>query len=351
MFQNRHEPSSSCLFLYMMVGWEYMAFVDEMTVHAAAGRGGPGVVRWLHIKGKEFGGPAGGDGGRGGDIILEGVHDLAVLSSYRYTKSFRAESGGPGGSKDRHGKDGEPVIIRVPVGTVVEVKQTGERYEMMKVGERITVLKGGIGGYGNAHFKGATNQNPTETTPGRKGQSGDLHITLKLIADAGLIGFPNAGKSSLLNTLTRAQSKVGAYPFTTLDPHLGDFYGNILADIPGLIEGASAGKGLGSRFLKHIERTRFLVHLVSAEQEDIGSAYRAIRTELATFDPILAEKEELVVLSKVDTVTDEQRAVLLKQLSEVAGKEAIPLSLADDDLVKAFSDRLAKDLAASKEAE
>jgi GTP-binding protein len=323
-----------------------MAFIDEMNVKAFAGKGGSGVIRWLHIKGNERAGPAGGDGGRGGDIVIEGVRDLAVLSSYRYAKSFRAENGGNGEGNDRHGKDGEDVVIKVPVGTVATVAGNPDPYEILSEGQRIVLLKGGVGGYGNAHFKGATNQNPMQTTPGRAGQTGDIRISLKLIADAGLIGFPNAGKSSLLNALTRAQSKVGAYPFTTLDPHLGDFYGFILADIPGLIEGASEGRGLGSRFLKHIERTRFLIHLVSAEQEDVVSAYRAIREELAAFDPSLAEKPELIVLSKVDVLTDSERESLEKKLSQAAGKGVIALSLADDDLVKAFSDRLAKELAA-----
>ncbi len=327
-----------------MVGCGYMAFIDEMNVHAVAGKGGSGVVRWLHLKGKEKGGPAGGDGGRGGDIFLEGVRDLAILSSYRYTKTFRAENGGPGEGNNRHGKDGEPVIIKVPVGTVAQVSGNPDPYEVLSEGQRILLLKGGIGGLGNAHFKGATNQNPVDFTPGKPGQSGDIHITLKLIADAGLIGFPNAGKSSLLNALTRAQSKIGAYPFTTLDPHLGDFYGYILADIPGLIEGASEGRGLGSRFLKHIERTGFLVHLVSAEQEDPISAYRAIREELAAYDPALAEKPELVVLSKVDILGDAERESLEKALSKAIGKRVVPLSLADDTLLKSFSDILSQEL-------
>ena len=325
-----------------------MAFVDEMTVRAQAGKGGPGVVRWLHIKGKEKGGPSGGDGGRGGDIVLEGVRDLAILASYRYTKSFKAEDGGAGDKNNRHGKDGEPVVIRVPVGTVARVSGNPVPFEILSEGERVIVLKGGVGGFGNAHFKGATNQNPMQVTPGRPGQAGDIHITLKLIADAGFIGFPNAGKSSLLNALTRAQSKVGAYPFTTLDPHLGDFYGCILADIPGLIEGASGGRGLGSKFLKHIERTRFLIHLVSAEQEDVVEAYRAIRNELSAFNEMLAEKPELLVLSKVDTVDSVRQKELQEVLSKAAGKGVIAVSLVDDDLIKSFSDTLAQELSANR---
>lgn len=317
-----------------------MAFVDEMKLHAVAGHGGAGVVRWLHLKGKEKGGPAGGDGGRGGDVIVEGVHDLAVLASYRYTKRIAAENGGTGDANNRHGKDGEPAIIRVPVGSTVKVSSTGETYEVLEAGQRITVLKGGAGGFGNAHFKWATNQNPKEHTPGKNGKAGDITVTLKLIADAGLIGYPNAGKSSLLNALTRAQSRVGAYPFTTLDPHLGDFYGRILADIPGLIDGASEGRGLGSRFLKHIERTKFLIHLVSVEQEDVVSAYRAIRSELEAFGAELGKKDELVILTKVDLTSPEEAEAQRVALEQASNTEVLTLTIADDESVKAVSDRL-----------
>ncbi len=320
-----------------------MAFVDEMSARATAGKGGDGVVRWLHLKGLEKAGPAGGDGGRGGDVVLEGVRDLAILASYRFTKSFRGEDGGAGGGNDKHGKDGEPSVIKVPVGTVVTTS-TGETYEMLREGERIVIYRGGSGGFGNAHFKSSVNRNPFETTKGKKGQAGDIHITLKLIADAGLIGFPNAGKSSLLNALTRARSKVANYPFTTLDPHLGDFYGYLLADIPGLIEGASVGRGLGSKFLRHIERTKFLVHLVSAEQEDLQKSYFEIRNELTTFGGGLDTKREIVVLSKIDMVAPEDREKLLADFSKAIGKEVLPLSVLDDDLLKAFSDRLTLEL-------
>ena len=206
------------------------------------------------------------------------------------------------------------------------------------------IFKGGSGGLGNHHFKGAVNQNPIESTPGKAGGVGDIHMTLKIIADAGLIGFPNAGKSSVLNALTKAKSKVGAYPFTTLDPHLGDFYGYLLADIPGLIEGASTGRGLGSKFLRHIERTTLLVHLVSSEQEDVAQAYRSIRDELTSFGRDLSDKPELVVLSKVDLLDEETKKKKLKELSEAAGQGAVPLSVIDDILLKSFSDTLTKTL-------
>jgi GTPase len=320
-----------------------MAFVDEVTILAQAGKGGDGVVRWLHSKETEWGGPSGGDGGRGGDIILEGVRDLAVLASYRYTKKFTAEAGDAGAAFNKHGKDGAAVVLRVPVGTFAEVPSLGETFEIIEEGQRITVFKGGAGGFGNNHFKSSTNQNPFQFSPGKPGQGGDIRITLKLIADAGLIGFPNAGKSSLLNALTRAQSKVGAYPFTTLDPHLGDFYGKLLADIPGLIEGASAGKGLGSKFLRHIERTKFLVHLVSAEQDDVLGSYKTIRDELVAFGAGLAEKKELVVLSKVDLLSPDEQVRKMKELAGAVGEgEVVALSVENPELLKAFSDRLAR---------
>ena len=266
-----------------------MALIDQITLHATAGRGGDGVVRWLHIKGTEKGGPSGGDGGKGGDIIIEGVRDLAVLAQYRFSRKFKAEHGWPGEGNNKHGADGLPVVIKVPVGSVVKNATTKDVVEILEEGQREIIFKGGPGGFGNPHFKSSTHQNPQEATKGKIGASGDIEISLKLIADVGLIGFPNAGKSSLLNELTRARSKVANYAFTTLDPHLGDFYGYMLADLPGIIEGASSGKGLGSRFLKHIERTKFLLHLVSAEQDNLAEAYSAIRNELSTFGRGLAD--------------------------------------------------------------
>jgi GTP-binding protein len=328
-----------------------MAFVDDVTIHATAGHGGSGVVRWMHIKGKEKGGPCGGDGGKGGDIIFEGVRDLSVLSNYRYSKKFRAENGFPGEGNLKHGADGKPVVLLVPVGTIIKNTTTGEIMEILSVGERQTMFKGGGGGFGNNHYKSSINQNPMEASPGKVGQAGDIRITLKLIADAGFIGFPNAGKSSLLNALTNASSKVAAYPFTTLEPHLGDFYGFILGDIPGLIEGASTGRGLGSKFLRHIERTRFLVHLVSAEQEDLTAAYINIRKELESFGSGLADKQEIVVLSKSDMFEKEGKdqegrteKEAIEELQKASGKEVLSVSILDDASLKAFSDELTKHL-------
>ncbi|OGG82407.1 hypothetical protein A3H77_00445 [Candidatus Kaiserbacteria bacterium RIFCSPLOWO2_02_FULL_56_11] len=324
-----------------------MALVDEVTIRAEAGKGGDGVVRWLHIKGKEKGGPAGGDGGRGGDVVLEGVADLEALARYRFEKSFKAVHGAPGGNRNRHGEDGTSCVLHVPVGTTAQTTHTGEEVEINAVGERIVVYKGGAGGRGNAHFKSSTNQNPFTATKGKMGEGGDIVLILKLIADIGLVGLPNAGKSSLLNALTHAKSKVGAYPFTTLEPALGDFYGRIIADIPGLIEGASAGRGLGHKFLKHVEKTRVIVHLVSAEQDDPLSAYREVRKELETFGAGLSTKREIVLLSKTDLISAEEYEKRQKQLSSKTGREVLGVSITDPGSLKALSHKLTALLASS----
>jgi GTP-binding protein len=321
-----------------------MAFVDEMRVSVRAGKGGNGVVRWLHMKGLNMAGPSGGDGGRGGDVVFVGVRDLGILSSYRFTKNFNAEHGHGGGSNSMHGKDGEPKEVKVPVGSVIKKIKTGEEFEILEEGERIVVAQGGVGGFGNEHFKGSQNQNPFQSTPGKPGEASDVHITLKLIADVGIIGLPNAGKSSLLNELTRAQSKVGSYAFTTLDPHLGELYGYILADLPGLIEGASTGKGLGDKFLRHIERTKELVHLVSAENEDIEKAYTTVRKELEAYSQNLLEKDEIVVLSKIDTLLPSEVEEKKALLEKISGKKVETLTVLDDANVKAFSDMLTQSL-------
>lgn len=269
-----------------------MAFIDEVVIRAEAGRGGHGVVRWLRTKENAKGGPSGGDGGQGGSIVFEGVHDLSALARYRSEKVFRAAPGGDGKAKLQHGADGADLVLPVPVGTVIELPDQTTQ-EIVREGERLRALKGGTGGFGNAHFKGSTHQNPFEQTNGTPGEAGDIHLTLKLIADVGIVGMPNAGKSALLNSLTKAHSKVGHYSFTTLEPHLGELKGYILADIPGLIEGASSGRGLGTKFLRHIERTGFMLHLVSAEQEKPYDTYREVRKELEAYDRGLSSKEEI----------------------------------------------------------
>jgi len=317
-----------------------MAFTDEAKIYAESGKGGSGVIRWLRTKESARGGPAGGDGGKGGDVVLVGVRDLAALSNYRYEKKFHAENGEAGKGELKRGSNGADMLLSVPVGTLVRVAETGEEHEITQEGERVVLFKGGWGGLGNARFKSSTNQNPFQQTIGKAGKGGNLELTLKIIADAGLIGLPNAGKSSLLNALTRAKSRVGDYPFTTLGPNLGEFYGRILADIPGIIEGASSGRGLGIKFLKHVERTGILLHLVSASQDDPIAAYREVRKEIEEFGHGLAEKQEIIVLSKTDLVSSEECSVKMKMLAKETGREVLSVSIADDAALKQFGDRL-----------
>ena len=325
-----------------------MAFIDEAKIYAESGKGGDGVIRWLRTKESARGGPAGGDGGRGGDVVLVGVRDLAALGNYRYEKKFHAENGEAGKGELKHGLNGEDILLRVPVGTLVRVAETGDEYEITEEDERIVLFRGGKGGLGNARFKSSRNQNPFQQTLGKKGKGSEIELSLKIIADAGLIGLPNAGKSSLLNALTRAKSKVGDYPFTTLGPNLGDFYGYILADIPGLIEGASSGRGLGIKFLKHVERTGILLHLVSASQDDPIAAYREVRNEIEFFEHGLKEKREIIVLSKTDLVSPHDCVEKMKILAKETGKEVLSVSIADDAALKQFSDRLTAIFAESK---
>lgn len=316
-----------------------MAFVDEIILKAKAGKGGDGVVRWLHLKGKEFSGPAGGNGGKGGDVIFRGVRDVNILARYRGRDVFKAENGEHGKSKNMTGKGGAHQYIDVPVGSFIRRKQTGTTFEFLKENEEVTVLRGGRGGYGNAHFTSSTNQYPTEWTGGEEGEADAFFIELRLIADAGLIGLPNAGKSSLLNALTKAKSKIAPYAFTTLEPNLGVYHNFILADIPGLIEGASHGKGLGYAFLRHIARTRILIHCVASDVEDPIAAYKTVRQELEKHDPELSRKAEMVVLTKSDSVSGEATQALIESFRSV-GITAIPSSIHDPALIKRVGDSL-----------
>jgi GTP-binding protein len=316
-----------------------MAFLDEITITATAGKGGNGVVSWRREKFIAKGGPNGGDGGQGGDVFIKSIRSLRVLDQYRAKKEFFAENGVNGGGRSFKGANGEDLYIEFPIGSKITNITTGEIYELTKEGQEIKILRGGAGGYGNEHFKSSTNQAPQEATPGKEGETAELHIEVSLIADIGLVGFPNAGKSSLLNALTNATAKVGEYPFTTIDPNLGDLFGYIIADIPGLIEGASGGKGLGFTFLRHITKTKIILHLVSFEQEDPMKAYETIRSELETFGQGLTEKEEIILLTKTD-VTDAETVKKTKKQFEALGRKVFAVTLFDDEQVKVFRDSL-----------
>src|SRR6201991_2110495 len=275
-----------------------MKFLDEAKVYVRSGDGGNGCVAFRREKFIEFGGPSGGNGGRGGDVVIEAVDGLNTLIDYRYQQHFKAQKGTNGMGKDRHGANGKPIILKVPVGTQVfdEDRET-LIHDFAKLGETFKLAEGGNGGFGNAHFKSSTNRTPRHANPGQPGEERWIWLRLKLIADAGLVGLPNAGKSTFLSKVSAAKPKIADYPFTTLHPNLGvvrigerDF---VLADIPGLIEGASEGAGLGDRFLGHVERTGVLIHLVDGTQDDVKTAYTTIRGELAAYDEALAEKPEI----------------------------------------------------------
>ncbi len=309
-----------------------MALIDEVQLHIKAGDGGDGVVRWRREKFKAKAGPGGGDGGDGGDVYAEAVQDLAYLDYYKHKKDFSAENGQAGANFGKKGRNGKDLILRFPRGSVLKNLKTGEIFDLKKEGERVLILKGGEGGLGNEHFKASTNTTPYEWTPGKKGEEADFFIELRLFADLGIIGLPSAGKSTLLNALTNAKSKVGAYHFTTLDPHLGDMYGHILADIPGIIEGASSGRGLGLKFLKHIQRTKGLLHLIAADSEDPIRDYELIRTELANYDASLLAKREMIVFSKADMKTEAEISSLLKMMQEKFPEKKVLAYSAYDEL-------------------
>lgn len=321
-----------------------MAFVDELYLDLTAGRGGDGVVRWLHMKGKDRGGPSGGDGGNGGDVVFRAVRDLAILSQYTGSPKMEAEDGAPGGKNVMAGKSGDDLVLDLPLGSLITRESDGETFELLEEGAEIRVLSGGRGGLGNAHFKSSTNINPIQQTDGKPGGASTFRIELRLIADVGLVGLPNAGKSSLLNTLTNARSEVGNYNFTTLEPHLGTLYEFVIADIPGIIEGASEGRGLGHKFLRHIQRTREILHCISVENEDVVKTYDEVRQELEKFDSEFSGKHEIILLTKSDEATEEELSGKKEALESHTGREVRTISILDDTNVKEFRDFLVNSL-------
>jgi len=313
--------------------------VDDVKITVIAGHGGKGLVTFCKTKMSQ--GPTGGNGGNGGSIFIEGVSDLGALRQFRFKKENKANDGQNGKSQLNDGHDAKDLILYVPVGTVAHFLQTNKIIEINKIGQREIVAHGGKGGKGNYLFRSAVNTSPMQFEEGKPGQSFEIRLELKMIADVGFIGLPNVGKSSLLNELTNAKSKVANYPFTTLEPNLGVYYDLILADIPGLIEGASEGKGLGTKFLRHIERTKILFHFVSADSADPVSDYKTVRTELELYNNLLLEKPEYIFISKSD-VADESaikkiKSEFKKTLRSSSGqvsKDVLAISIIDFDSLK-----------------
>ncbi|MDP9631873.1 UNVERIFIED_ORG: GTP-binding protein [Ensifer adhaerens] len=310
-----------------------MKFLDETKVYIRSGDGGAGAVSFRREKFIEFGGPDGGDGGRGGDVWVEAVNGLNTLIDFRYQQHFKAKTGTHGMGRNRTGAGGADVTLKVPVGTqIFEEDSETLIVDMVAEGQRYRLAAGGNGGFGNAHFKSATNQAPSWANPGLEGEEKTIWLRLKLIADAGLVGLPNAGKSTFLAACTRARPKIANYPFTTLHPNLGvaTIDGNefIIADIPGLIEGAHEGVGIGDRFLGHVERTRVLLHLVSAQEEDVAKAYKTVKHELVAYGGGLEDKPEIVALSQIDVLDEDELKVKAKALAKACGEQPLLLSAA-----------------------
>ena len=308
-----------------------MKFLDQAKVYIRSGDGGAGAVSFRHEKFLEFGGPDGGDGGRGGDVWAVAVDSLNTLIDYRYQQHFKAKTGTHGMGRNMAGAKGADVILKVPVGTqIFEEDNETLICDLTEVGQKFCLAKGGNGGFGNLHFTTSTNRAPRRANPGLEGLERTIWLRLKLIADCGLVGLPNAGKSTFLASVTAAKPKIADYPFTTLHPHLGvvriDGREFVLADIPGLIEGAHEGVGIGDRFLGHVERCQVLLHLVSAQEEDVAKAYQIIRDELEAYGHGLSEKPEIIALSQIDILDEEKKQEKQKQLEQISGKKVHLLS-------------------------
>ncbi len=313
-----------------------MKFLDEAKVYIRSGDGGNGCLSFRREKFIEFGGPNGGDGGKGGDVIVEAVEGLNTLIDYRFQQHFFAKNGRAGMGKDRHGANGADAVLKVPVGTQI-YEEDGETLlaDLTELGQRAVLARGGNGGFGNAYFKSSTNRAPRRANPGQPGEEHTIRLRLKLIADAGIVGLPNAGKSTFLARVSAAKPKIADYPFTTLQPQLGvveiDGREFVLADIPGLIEGAHEGLGLGDRFLGHVERCRVLLHLVDGTGGDAGAAYKTVRAELSAYGHGLADKPEIVALSKADALSADDIKQQLAQLKRAAKKQPLVVSAVSGD--------------------
>jgi GTP-binding protein len=332
-----------------------MKFLDQAKVYIRSGDGGAGALSFRREKFIEFGGPDGGDGGRGGDVWLEAVDGLNTLIDYRYQQHFRAKTGVHGMGRNMTGAKGADVTLKVPAGTqVFEEDNETLICDLTVVGQRFLLAKGGNGGFGNQHFKTSTNQAPRRANPGLPGEERIIWLRLKLIADAGLVGMPNAGKSTFLAAVTAAKPKIADYPFTTLHPGLGvariDAREFVIADIPGLIEGAHEGVGIGDRFLGHVERTRVLLHLVSAQEEHAGKAYKTVRGELEAYGNGLAEKPEIVALSQADTLDADTRKKKVAALKRAAGRPPLVLSSVTGEGVEAVLRALMTEIQGAREA-
>src|SRR5215472_1117487 len=331
-----------------------MQFLDQCKIYLKSGDGGRGAASFRREKFIEFGGPNGGDGGKGGDIVFEAVENLNTLIDFRYRQHFRAQDGRPGAKGERTGADGEDLVLRVPVGT--QIMDAGNHQilaDLARPGQRLVFLKGGDGGFGNAHYKSSTNRAPRRADPGWPGEERWIWLRLKLIADAGLVGLPNAGKSTLLAAVSRAKPKIADYPFTTLRPQLGvvGVHGEefVLADLPGLIEGASEGAGLGHRFLGHVERCAVILHLIDGTEADVVGAYRSIRREIEAYGHGLAEKPEIIGLNKADAIPREEIPKLRRKLARASKSVVLVLSGATGKGVPEVTAALMKAIQAARE--
>jgi len=333
-----------------------MKFLDSARVFIKSGSGGAGCVSFHREKYVALGGPDGGNGGKGGSVWAEVVNGLNTLIDYRYQQHFKAKTGIHGMGRNRYGANGDDIVLKVPEGTqIYEEDNETLIADLTSVGQRFLLAKGGNGGFGNAHFKSSTNQAPRHANPGQPGIERTIWLRLKLIADAGLLGLPNAGKSTFLASCSAAKPKIADYPFTTLHPNLGvariDSREFVIADIPGLIEGAHLGTGIGDRFLGHVERTRVLLHLVSATEDDVVGAYQTVRNEVKAYGHGLDEKPEIVALSKCDILSDEERSRLVNELREHCGKPVIALSSVSHQGVDDALRQLSAEILRSKKAE